>query len=407
MLRSRRRPVCGERHRPPRAVHSAAVYAARVRRVVGVDTARGLAVLGMITAHVAPGDAWRTVPPGGWTQLADGRSSALFVLLAGVGLALLSGGEHPVTGTRLVQARLRILVRAALLVVLGTALVLLETPVVVILVVYAALFAAGTAVLHLPRWGLVVAAVAVAVLGPLLRTALLDHVTVTDERPLDLLSVLLGSYYPAVVWCAYVLVGMAVGRSDLRAPRTHLWFAGLGAALVVAGHGGSWLVRVVTGAVGPLTTSEPHSSTTFEVAGNVGTCLLVLAACLAVGVRWPRLLAPVSATGALALTAYVGQLVVLAAAGDDLVWAPRLRWWALFVVVTVALCWLWRATLGRGPLELLLHLVSVRAADVAPDVLPPRRDAAPAGAAPVDAGPESAAGTPVDPSRARTADPAR
>ena len=60
-----------------------------MRRIVGVDTARGLAVLGMVTAHVGPDDAWRTTPPGGWSQLADGRPSALFVLLAGVGLALL------------------------------------------------------------------------------------------------------------------------------------------------------------------------------------------------------------------------------------------------------------------------------------------------------------------------------
>ncbi|MCC2315168.1 heparan-alpha-glucosaminide N-acetyltransferase domain-containing protein [Cellulomonas xiejunii] len=344
----------------------------RVRRIVGVDTARGLAVLGMVTAHVGLADPERTFPPGGWAQLADGRPSALFVLLAGVGLALLSGGSTPVVGTRLVQARLRILVRAVLLVVLGTGLVLLETPVVVILVVYAALFAAGTAVLRWPRWALVVAATVVALLGPVLRQQLAGHVEVDDARPLDLLTVLLGEYYPAIVWIAYVLVGLAVGRSDLRAGRTHAALAAWGAGLVVLGHGGAWAARLLLGRVTELTTAEPHSSTFFEVTGNTGTCLLVLAVCLAVGVRWPRALAPVSATGALALTAYTGQLLAIAVLGDDVVWQATATSWLAFLLVTVGFCWLWHATVGRGPLETLLHAVSVRAADVAPDTLPPR-----------------------------------
>ena len=362
-----------------------------MRRIVGVDTARGIAVLGMVTAHVGPDDAWRTTPPGGWSQLADGRPSALFVLLAGVGLALLSGGDRPVDGVRLVQARLRVLVRAVLLVLLGTVLVLLGTPVVVILVVYAGLFAAGVAVLRMPRWGLVVSAVVVALVGPVLRLWLVDHVAIVDERPLDLPTVMLGHYYPAVVWFAYVLVGLAVGRSDLRAPRTHAWLAVWGAVLVAAGHGGAWLARLALGEVTELTTAEPHSSTVFEVTGNVGTCLLVLAAALAVGVRWPRALAPVTATGALALTAYTGQLVALAALGPEVVYGATTGGWVTFLLVTVALCWVWHAALGRGPLEALLHVVSVRAADVAPDALPPRRGTEPTDApTPVGSAPPAA-----------------
>lgn len=353
-----------------RARAAAAPYRGRVRRIVGLDTARGVAILGMLTAHVGPDDGWRTVPPGGWSQLADGRPSALFVLLAGVGLALLSGGDDPVRGTRLVQARLRILVRAALLVVLGALLVRLGTPVVVILAVYGGLFAAGTLVLRWPRRALLAVAAVFALLGPVVRL-LLAGVAVTDAEPLDPVAVLLNDYYPAVVWMAYVLVGVAVGRSDLRAGRTHLLLTGSGAALVLLGHGGAWAVRPL-GLPPALVTAEPHSSTTFEVLGNTGTALLVVAACLAAGVRRPRALAPVTATGALALTAYCGHLVVLALLGTDLVYAPRLSTWAAFCVVAVAACWAWHTLVGRGPLEALLHTVSTRAADTTPDPLPPR-----------------------------------
>ena len=62
--------------------------------------------------------------------------------------------------------------------------------------------------------------------------------------------------------------------------------------------------------------------------------------------------------------------------GRGVVYDPTVTGWVWFLVGTLALCWLWHATLGRGPLELLLHAVSSRAADVAPDVLPERRPVA-------------------------------
>ena len=56
-------------------------------RVVGVDAARGLALLGMVSVHVLPatdGDGGESLA----YAVASGRSAALFAVLAGVGLAL-------------------------------------------------------------------------------------------------------------------------------------------------------------------------------------------------------------------------------------------------------------------------------------------------------------------------------
>ena len=63
-------------------------------RVRGIDVARCLALVGMMTAHVLRG-----VEDGSVTlthQVVSGRSSALFAVLAGVGIVL-------VTGTRLAR----------------------------------------------------------------------------------------------------------------------------------------------------------------------------------------------------------------------------------------------------------------------------------------------------------------
>jgi hypothetical protein len=343
-----------------------------MQRITGVDVARGLAVLGMLTAHVGPGE-----PDSPWpwslTQVADGRSAALFVLLSGISVALISGGPDPVLGTRRVQARTKLLVRAFGVLGIGVVAVLLGTPVVVILPTYAVLFAAAVPLLGASPRRLLTGAVVVALVGPVLRLALEPAFARLPGRAWT--DLLVGEYYPAVVWFAYVLVGLAVGRSDLRDRGVRLRLLGVGTGLAVLGHGASAvLTRTLdpgTG-LGALVTTEPHSSSPLEVVANTGVGLAVLALCLLVADAAPRLVAPVAATGALALTAYTVQLVGIAALGSAVVWEPDVVTWLAFLVVTLAGCWLWRAAFGRGPLERALHTLAARASDVAPDPLPPR-----------------------------------
>ena len=65
-------------------------------RLVGIDVARCMALLGMVATHVLPSDPDGRPPLGQW--LAGGPASALFALLAGVSLALMTGGRAPVHG---------------------------------------------------------------------------------------------------------------------------------------------------------------------------------------------------------------------------------------------------------------------------------------------------------------------
>jgi uncharacterized membrane protein YeiB len=344
-----------------------------MQRITGVDLARGLAVIGMITAHVGPGDASDPFPAS-LAQVVDGRSAALFVLLSGLSVALMSGGATPVVGTRRVQVRTRLLVRALLVLGIGALTLVLGTPIAVILPTYAVLFAVATAVLGAGPRRLLVAAAVVAVAGPLVHLALQPAFALRPGRAYT--DLLLGDYYPAVVWVAYVLVGLAVGRLELRSSRVRAWLLAVGTVLALLGHG---TAALLTRAVGPsspllaLVTSEPHSSTTLEVVANTGVALGLLAICLWLGDRVPRLTAPLAATGSLALTAYVGHLLAIAALGTSVVWEPRTSVWLAFLLVTMGGCWLWRSMWGRGPLERLLHGVAARASDVSPDALPPAR----------------------------------
>lgn len=328
---------------------------------MGIDVARGTAVLGMVTAHVGPqatpGTAGDRV-----LDLADGRSSALFVVLAGLSLALLSGGAQPVTGRDLRRVRVRVAARAVVVLGVGLLLEELGTPILVILPTYALLFLAGCLVLTWSVRTLVTAAVALAVVGPLVR-AVVDLRSAHADHLLDELVVLLvGPHYPALVWFAYLLAGLALGRCDLTSGALLRDLARVGGALVVGGYGIGWLAQTLV-VDHPLTSTAPHASSTFELVGNTGCALLVVAASLVAAARAPRLSAPVAAVGALAFTAYTAQVVVIAAVGPEVVWRPLATSWLALVVATVLVCWAWRTWLGRGPLERLLHGVSTRVAD--------------------------------------------
>lgn len=343
-------------------------------RITGVDVARGLAVLGMITAHVGPGGPGDPLP---WslTQVADGRSAALFVLLSGISVALISGGSSPVAGTRRVLARTKVLVRAFLVLALGVLLVVLGTPVVVILPTYAVLFACTVPLLGTPPTRLLVGAAVVAVAGPLVHVVLGPAFAGLPGS--ELTGLVVGDYYPAVVWFAYVLVGLAVGRTDLRSRAVRVRLLGAGTVLAVAGLGaGALLSRAAAPGttLAALVTTEPHSSSPLEVVANTGVGLAVLALCLlAADTRTGRVLtAPLATTGALALTAYAVQILAIAVLGTSVVWAPDAGTWLAFLLVTLVACGAWRAAFGRGPLERLLHGLAARATDVGPDVLPPR-----------------------------------
>ncbi|MBD8080417.1 heparan-alpha-glucosaminide N-acetyltransferase domain-containing protein [Cellulosimicrobium arenosum] len=366
-------------------------------RITGVDVARGVAVLGMFTAHVGFTDT----DAGGLAAVLDvshGRSSILFALVAGVSLALVSGGRVPLDGLPLLQARTRILVRAVMLLGLVGLLDLLGTRVLLILGFYAAYF-----VLALPflRWSagrLAVLAGTVAVVGPVLayygpEVLARAGLHLPDDGSGSLTDFLLSGHYPAGVWMAYVLAGMAVGRLDLRSTPVRVALVSGGLLATVVGYG---LSATMVGPLGgaqavddaaatwssafrpealdrtdPWPTSAylwlagPHTDTLPEVIGSGGFAVAVLGLCLFAGRigRWA--LAPVAAVGAMALSVYSAQIVVVWLWGEEAFEQTTNGPLLALVLATLAAATLWRWALGRGPLERLLAGVAGRTATVA------------------------------------------
>ncbi|MFE0454185.1 DUF418 domain-containing protein [Streptomyces sp. NPDC058914] len=378
-------------------------------RLVGLDLARGLAVLGMFAAHVGP-EPSAAGPLGWFLEVARGRSAALFALLAGFTLVLLTGRPQPWTGRAGRQAVGRVLVRAAVLIALGYALTALDTPVDVILSFYGLLFVLALPLYRL-RAGALAAiaattAIVMSVVVYLLRAALergswsgtviahdpLARITGTD----GIVELGVTGAYPVLTWLPFILAGMAVAKLDLARPGVLARIAGCGAVLAVIGYGGSWLaLRLVPGAqaavsaaaegapaasawwsdaVGDepmpgrpawLLVAAPHSQTAWSIVGNTGVALAVLALCLIATtssrrVRW--LLAPVIAVGSVSLTAYVGHIIAIRALGtDDMPDSAALPVFLGFAVTAMVLAVVWTRLFRRGPLEYALHTATTPA----------------------------------------------
>jgi uncharacterized membrane protein YeiB len=333
------------------------------QRIAGIDLARGLAVIGMIAAHLLWIDDFDFGAPSTWLAVVDGRSSILFATLAGVSIGLVTGGRRPLTGPDLRLARERLAVRAALLWVIGLLLIATGVPVYVILPAYAVLFLLALPFLTLPARSLFLLAGALAIVMPFLQ-AMWDALPFWSTELGQLVSVAVGWHYPFPVWLAFVIAGLAVARAGIRRTGVQLAVLGGGTALAVVGYA----LDALSG-VGPAAaslsfwhaawTADPHSSGVLEVIGSGGFALAVIGLCLLACrtvLVWAVL--PLRAVGAMPLTAYTAQLLIWAVAATVLLGDTRdLRgfrdlepFWPMTLGLLVG-CTAWALLVGRGPLE--------------------------------------------------------
>ena len=324
--------------------------------------------MGMLAVHVRPAglEGWE----GQLYELPHGRASVLFVLVAGVGVSLLASSR---TTTRN-GARMRLGWRALVLLPVGLALQELDHRVLVILQDYAVLFLVGIAALGLPNRWLLGLACLIMLLGPLvffagevLDPGTFDRSAVSISDPVGEIAhgLALSGPYPLITWASPFLFGMWLGRKGLRQPRVRfaLVAAGAVATLLTALVSGVLESAVATpaGSVGwdQLLVDAPHSQMPLWLLGSTGSAAFMLGASLFVADLFGRVAWPLVATGQLALTVYVGHLLVLHWWSDVLrrdTVTEALAAVLLFMVAASFIAVLWRAFFARGPLESALNL---------------------------------------------------
>lgn len=355
-------------------------------RIVGYDVARAIAIFGMVIVNYKiamgaqqNGPAWLVDLAG----LIDGRAAALFVVLAGVGISLLSrAGRVGKDPERVARDRRTLLRRSLFLFVVGS--------------LYTSIYSAD--ILHF--YGLYIAVAALALTTSerrlwvssaglvLLFVALcfvLDYEQGWDWKTLEyqglwtpsgaIRHLFFNGFHPVVPWLGYLFVGMVIGRQDMGdvTVRRRVLAWGVGVALIAESASRILLhalvrdtsadeaeVMVAVFGTGPM----PPLPLYMLAAG--GTACAIIAASVALGQMhgskpWLR---PFVATGQLALTLYVAHVLVgmaiLEAMGrlENQTLPFALLAAGAFCATSVAFASAWRGRFKRGPLEAIMRALT-------------------------------------------------
>jgi uncharacterized membrane protein len=338
-------------------------------RLRGIDMARGIAIIGMVMVHIGPQDLAGGGLVGTAYRSSHGRAAILFIVLAGIGVSLLTGRRGR---ERLEGAATRLWWRALVLLPFGLWLQDLPTNVAVILQYYAVFFVIASGLMYLGDRVLLGVAACSATLGPIALVWLHQTnpawfqpgVPEWHDAARIARDILISGYYPAIVWTAPLAIGIWLGRRDLRD-------AGTAGALLARGVAVSAIGFVVSdvlvGVFGAPTSEadwhqllmiEPHNEMPLWILTSTGIATAIVGACLLVARRLPRLVSPLVAFGQLAFTVYVLHVLLLAFQPEWLVRDQFVPAWisvARFGVIAAALATAYRAVAARGPFEILLR----------------------------------------------------
>ena len=373
-------------------------------RITGIDAARAIAIIGMAYAHLGPiffSSDIDTVA----SLLTTGFASALFAVLAGVSVSIMSQRGIEKGGVELAQSRQQLMLRGTILIGIGLVLSIAQYNIAVVLSAVGALFLVLPLVARWSNRALWALLVGLLVLGPFVIVA-----SDTFNTYVDIIS---GSY-PLTAWFTYGVAGMLVHRYLIHS-RMLQWISLVaGVVLAVIGvNARSWIsdqlpapedpkmydqlttdptpaAGVAGGGPGGATNSnpdiqstwwytylgpEPHMGGLIDIATSITVSVAVIALCLLITALplGRTILYPLRAMGSMSLTVYVAHVLTAAMIltnDNNHAWSsseePATHPLALGVTIVVAIvcAMIWKQFFRRGPLEWVMHVLTVKGARV-------------------------------------------
>lgn len=400
-----------------------------MQRVVAIDLARFIAIVGMMAAHllVSTGTFGWLEPP------TAGFPSTLFAVLGGFGVVFAS--RKYLRAGRTAAAIVAVSARGLVVVVIGLAMeVFPDHSIAVILVYYGVAIMVGSVLVIIPTVPLAVLVAIGSVASPLLIVLVrsgvgafwspgrLDYSSIVSF----LVSVLLTGTYPVVTWSLYLGIGIIVARQiltprSLEGQRTTAVVVGASGAIAWASAEIATNLRIdaiaprlatfndmteaeishalrsnqygapFNGGWDAILLASPHSGSTADILRTAGASILLISVLVLIfsGAKGaPKFLTPFTRVGASPLTVYVLHIAMTAYSlevyralngpanwWDAVEGSPVMAasfWWQLAIIMGLGVFWTF--TGRRGPLERLttyLSAYAVKIAGVDPAPTPP------------------------------------
>ena len=343
-------------------------------RLAGPDVVRAVALIGVVVMNYHGylllagdpdvGDGWAARLFDPWVGPLSTRFAATFVLVAGVGVTLLT--RRATGDAALVTAmRWRLVRRGVALYVAG--LLLEEIWPGTIIPYYGVMFVLAAGIFTLRnRWvlmiGLIAALASTAIRMWRYARERDGHDTSWLTSPGDhsirryVLDVVVNGTHPVLPWFAFLCAGIVLGR----VLRTTWWRAaafGIGLALLAAAT--AMTTVAATGFSQALMSTDPYDRSIVYVASALGTALVAYALVDWLAQRFPTAVEPLRRAGQMTLTLYVAHILVFNLVVDWLGWIEpagldvALTFAVTFWVIAIAAAVAWQRRFGRGPAEYL------------------------------------------------------
>jgi len=353
-------------------------------RILGYDLARAASFFGMLLVNFSVLMGSGSAAPNwfDWvTEVIRGRPAATFVVLAGVGLSLLTKSVH-LSKDRgdLHRKRSTLLKRSLFLLVIGLFNFFIS-PISDIIHFYAFYIALGACLLTVSNVSLWLLTGLTIICRPLVFIAFgfvksWELNSFADASFLNIPGIIghifFNGCFPVIPWMAFITVGMWLGRQDFsdRALRRKILLAGIGAVACAESFSrvGTYLFSSPQFGGGlekllPFFQIVSWDPMPLFMISAIGTALVVIALVMKMADKYgntPWVL-PFASVGQTTLTLYVTHTIV----GSILLWileefdlGPRLfSLWACLFFYLVALFFSqnWLKRFRRGPLEMLMR----------------------------------------------------
>jgi uncharacterized membrane protein YeiB len=242
----------------------------------------------------------------------------------------------------------------------------LGTPIAVILPSYAVIFVLAVPLVSRKPYQLLRTGTVILVVGSVVVLGLRQLITgsVGSAQPTLLVGEFVTGTFPALAWMGHVLIGVALGKLPLTSAHLMRRLVVFGVVAAVVGYGGGATLTALFGDTtgdwpNALFSVAPHSTSPFEMIGNAGVAATALGVCLLLAHTAGGLVAPVAAVGTMPLTVYCGHILIVDVLGPEVVRTPVSNV-PLMSMAAGALLFasLWRAAIGRGPLENIVRTLS-------------------------------------------------
>lgn len=297
-------------------------------RIVGLDVARGLAIIGMIIVHMAS-LLWST------KVIMNGVPSALFAVIAGTTLMVIGRNYS-------FDTLLRLIVRGSVVLLLGLALLPVGGQIQVVLVVMGMTMIIVSWVPPLNVWW------KMALFAAASAAATFRYAPYT-----------LPQIYPLLAWIAYFIGGMLLYEVYVKRfvtgseRRKSTSWAVTGVSLVVVAIG--MYFRFQMNVPGWLRFTG-HTGVLGEILLSVAASAVILHVCLIVGEKARKLAFPVAAMGSMSLTVYVLHVLTAYYWQHNVALHSTLSAGG-FVVFFLVVSALWKHFVGQGPVERLVATI--------------------------------------------------